>query len=404
MRKTYSKILLAALFLAMAAVSYGWAANTFIGNISMVEGNVNITRAGKAGLVAAKAGDALFAGDTIKTDDNSKAQIILGDNSTIYVAPNSNMQLKNYLLSRTEEKRNIAVKTFFGKIRFVVSKIYKVSASGTQRSWRDSNFTIETPTAVAGIKGTDFVITVSPTHTTFSVFEGLVGAKNKSSLIKGEVMLGANQASTVKKDAAPKPPIQIAPQQKQMLIMETTPPIVAKKEGGQAVAAAAKDAKEAKDAQVAEIAKDVAAKVSVKDIVEKAIDKGMNVDEAAAAAIKAGVDPQAVVYAAIAEGYSGKMVVEGAIEAGAKVDVVVKAAVAAGADTKAITEGAKDAGVTADVIATSIADAASPDTTFTFTPAATDAPLVEEYIAPTEAIVSGGGATPSTETATTSTP
>lgn len=404
MKKTYSKIPLVAFFLGMVAVSSVWAADAFIGNISMVDGNVNITRKGKADVVAAKAGDALFAGDTVKTGDNSKVQIMLGDNSTIYVAPNSNMQLKDYLLSRNEEKRNITVKAFFGKIRFVVAKIYKVSASGSQRSWRDSSFSVETPTAVAGIKGTDFVITVSPTHTTFSVFEGLVGTRNVSSLIKGEVMLGANQASTVKKDAPPKPPIQIAPQQKQMLIMETTPPIVAKKEGGEAVVAAAK---EGKDAQVAEIAKDVAAKVSVKDVIEKAIDKGMNVDEAAAAAMKAGVDTQAVVYAAITEGYSGKMVVEGAIEAGAKIEIVVKAAVAAGADTKEIAAGAKDAGVTAEVVASAISTATSSDApVFGFTAPVADAtPLVDAYIAPAIITVSGGGgATPSTKTATTSTP
>ncbi len=345
------------------------AAGTFVGNIKSIEAagagtyKVNIIRAGKPVPVAAKIGDALFEGDTIKTGANSKVQLLLSDNTTIYVAQNSNLMIKEYLLNHTQNKRNVVVKSDEGKIRMVVMKMFRAIAATADKQWKSSNVRIETPTAVAGIKGTDLVIVVSRTHTQLTVFEGVVGIRNMLSSVRGEAIVGANQTSTVKKDAPPAPPVVITPQQKQQLLKDTTPELKAEKDGGKK--AGAKDTKETKkdkdkdkEAKETKIKADLADKSKpVQDAIKKAVKSGMSLEDAIAAAIKAGADPATVVYAAIQAGYSAQQVVSAAIKAGASLASVVNAAVIAGADSKAIVQGATDAGVAPAVAADTTADA-----------------------------------------------
>ncbi|MBI5204312.1 MAG: FecR domain-containing protein [Nitrospirae bacterium] len=345
------------------------AAGAFVGNIKSIEAagtyNVNIIRAGKPVPVAAKIGDALFEGDTIKTGSSSKVQLLLSDNTTIYVAQNSNLMIKEYLLNHTQNKRNVVVKSDEGKIRMVVMKMFRAIAATADKQWKSSNVRIETPTAVAGIKGTDLVIVVSRTHTQLTVFEGVVGIRNMLSSVRGEAIVGANQTSTVKKDAPPAPPVVITPQQKQQLLKDTTPELKAEKDSGKKSGAketkeTKKDKDKDKEAKETKIKADLADKSKpVQDAINKAVKSGMSLEDAIAAAIKAGADPATVVYAAIQAGYSAQQVVSAAIKAGAPLAAVVNAAVIAGADSKAIVQGAVDAGVAPAVAADTVAVATS---------------------------------------------
>lgn len=390
-RNTIKYCFLLTVFVFITSVP-SWAANSLVGHIITLEGSVRIARAGQIGAISAKIGDELFIGDSIQTNKNSKSQIMLDDNTIIYVGEKSNLQLKTYHLNHDREKRDVIIKAISGKLRFIVSKIFKVSNSGMQRSWRNSNFRIETPTAVAGIKGTDFIITVSKTHTTFVVFEGLIGAKNRSPFIREEILVGTNQASTIKEGMAPKPLIVISPQQKQILMQDIMPTIVAQEQGKGTV-------------QVAEIVRDIAAGISTKEIIEKVVEMGMNVDEVVRVIIRAGVDPGRAVYTAIQEGYMIVLVVSGALDNMQALPTVINAAFAAGADANAIMEGAKEAGIVPELIATAIAEARSFNApVFPFTSAVIPAPVVEVYIAPSNIVLIGGGITQSTQIASPSAP
>lgn len=299
------------------------------------------------------------------------------------------------------------VKSDEGKIRMVVMKMFRAIAATADKPWKSSNVRIETPTAVAGIKGTDLVIVVSRTHTQLTVFEGVVGIRNMLSSVKGEAIVGANQTSTVKKDTPPAPPVVITPQQKQQLLKDTTPELKAEKDGGKKTGA--KDTKETKkdkdkEAKEAKIKADMADKSKpVQDSIKKAVKSGMSLEDAIAAAIKAGADPATVVYAAIQAGDSAQQVVSAAIKAGASLAAVVNAAVIAGADSKAIVQGATDAGVAPAVAADATANATSSNSQqFGYdAPPAEPAPVV---ISPAPVIGGGAGATPSTETTSKSTP
>ncbi|MBI5971238.1 MAG: FecR domain-containing protein [Deltaproteobacteria bacterium] len=416
-----------AICLSLAAAGQSYAeANA--AKLTYKEGSVSVSRNGAA-FAEAMNGQRLLEGDMVKTGKDAKATLTLNENSTINMGPESRLEIKQYIFNYDTEKRNVVVKGYSGKMRFVVSKIFKASATGGRTAWNDSNFIVQTPTATAGIKGTEFVIVVSAKHTYFAVFSGAISAKNILGQYKGEVLLGANQSSVVKYNASPKPASDVTPQQKQNLMTDTTPALMAKKDAGPQGASEKKEqsekkekpdkadkdkseakskekaAKEQSDKQeAAKIAKDAAEGKKTGDIIDGLIDSGKNVDEAVALAIKAGIDPATVIYTAIVKEYSKEKVVEGALEAGVKTSVVVKTATDAGAAKKEILAAAMDAGLSkedmvklADAVAktdTTSGDT-SGDTVLGFTAPEEPVTVTVIYVATDTYTISGGGGTAS---------
>lgn len=386
--------LLAIVFLSFLASST-WAADLSIGEITFVQGSVDVVRAGGRLIIHAKTGTTISKGDTIKTGNGSKAAIKLKDESSVYVAANSNMELTDYNIDAGQKKRNGLVKAFAGKVRLAVSMIIKESDSVSE--WKSTNFSIETPTAIAGVRGTDFVVSVHPGRTMLVVLEGVVSFMSISGNIGREVVIGANQSSNVKKNAPPAKPSTITLQQRQSIISETTPPQIAKKEGaGEPVS---------KDVKEMAVANDVAANKPMKVVIENAVDfGGLSVKEMIDTAIKAGADPAIVVYTAIAEGYMAAEVVQAAINAGAQLDEVFRAAASGGADTISIAEGAKTAGVPEPIIADSLANNTSPVPVYGYTPAENPTSAIATTPTSGIALISGPIATPGNTVASPSTP
>lgn len=378
--------LLFVLFLcAMAIPLHAMAADNFAGNIKAIEAvgaaNVNIIRAGKTTPVAAMIGDAVFAGDTIKTGANSKVQIVLSDNSTIYIAQNSSLWMKEYLANPSEGKRNVTLYTERGTLRYLVQKLFR-AISGAEKSWKASRFQIETPTAVAGIKGSDVVSETEKESSTISVLdEGVVEVESKDPQHKGKkVIVTANKSTTVKKNAPPTAAAPITPQKKEKLKKDTT-----------IQTQADKDAKDKKTKA------DVAAKKKLSKVLKDAVDSGKSIEEAVPAAIKAGADPALLVYTAVEAGYSVQGVVAGAIKAGASLDAIVNAAIKAGADQDAVAKAAVSAGASPSAVATAVASAKSSEApVFGYTPAeggTTTTTPATSYITPAPIIIGGGGGT-----------
>jgi len=385
MRANILKIAVSLLLAALPA-SYVSAAEPTVGEITFASGSVDIMRGGML-TVHATAGSRVYKGDVIKTGDNSKAEITMPDESTLYLGARSKMEMKEYSINRADGNRNGLIKALSGKIRFAVAKIIRVGAGGLG-SWKKTNFSIETPTAIAGVRGTDFVIIVSEGRTRIVVFEGNVAARNISSLIRGEVMIGPNQSSNVRRDSAPSRPAALSPGNRLLLINQIARPTTANREG-----------EGTHDSAAETIAHDISSHRPVHEVVENAADfSGLTIQEVVATAIKAGADPAAVVYAAVSSGYSNQQVVQAALNAGAPLNSVVNAAVFGGGDTAEITAGATAAGVPAETVATAVATSTSAPPPVTVQTSVTPTGSTTTFIG------GGGGAAPSTLIASPSKP
>jgi len=87
------------------------------------------------------------------SEEQSKAQAKLNDGSFITLGPYSKIVFDKSVYDPSKPARNSLLSLLFGKARFIVTKL---------ASFRDSQFKVKTPTAVAGVRGSDFAICVAP--------------------------------------------------------------------------------------------------------------------------------------------------------------------------------------------------------------------------------------------------
>ena len=114
-----------------------------MGRVIRVTGRLNIQRAKQTTWIVAKPKTEVFFGDTITTGDKSGGLIKLLDDSLIRVHANSKIVL-NTMISPVEKKHSVLL--FFGKLWNKVSK----------KALRKKVFEVQTPTAVCGVRGTEF--------------------------------------------------------------------------------------------------------------------------------------------------------------------------------------------------------------------------------------------------------
>ena len=148
MRATRSVvILLAAMFVLAQGVAA--AALDTIGTVRSSAGTATITRAGQD--LPATAGTKLRAGDTLTTGSDGSMGVILRDNSTLSLGPESSIVIETFLFSPYEGKLGLLARISRGTMAYLSGLIGKL-APGSAR--------FETPMASIGIRGTRFAVKV----------------------------------------------------------------------------------------------------------------------------------------------------------------------------------------------------------------------------------------------------
>ncbi|MBI5560518.1 MAG: FecR domain-containing protein [Deltaproteobacteria bacterium] len=194
-----------------------WSEVVYFGKITAVAGKVESQRKDAAAAAPANVGDMVFEGGSVKTHAASRAGITLRDNSRVFIGPNSKVRLGKFTLDDAEETRDAEVDVSYGKLRVITAKIMKATAAGERRPWRNLNFTVETPTAVAVIKGSDCVFNVTPDNTDIGCFDGMAIVKNKDPKVEGEEIIGSDEDGSVPKDKPPSGPSGMTPDEKDAL-------------------------------------------------------------------------------------------------------------------------------------------------------------------------------------------
>ncbi len=116
-----------------------------MGKVASMQGTVAIQRAKQTTWLQARKHTEIFFGDIIQTGEGSEAVISLVDDSIMRVRANSKIVL-NTRISPVEKKSSVLL--FFGRLWSKVSR----------KALRKKVFEVQTPTAVCGVRGTDFEI------------------------------------------------------------------------------------------------------------------------------------------------------------------------------------------------------------------------------------------------------
>lgn len=120
-----------------------------IGHIQTLKGAASILRADKT--VAAAVGITLYSGDTIRTAKMDSVGIVLTDDSTFSLGPNSEIVLKDYLFNPKEGKFSLVTRMARGTFSYLSGMIGKLSPSSIH---------LELPDATIAVRGTKLLIKV----------------------------------------------------------------------------------------------------------------------------------------------------------------------------------------------------------------------------------------------------
>ncbi len=193
----YSAILSALLVLWPLKLSQGEFKPTEA-RINFMKGHVNIQRVTAETWRPAFIKMSLYTGDKVKCEELAETEIIMNDGSIIKLKDNSLMEIELMERDKKEKTTRTALKVYQGK---VLGSIKKLSS-------KSSKFTVTTPTAVAGIRGTVFGVFVEGDSTELNVLKGEVGIQGDTG---GEVLVKDKMMITVAKgDSAHNPVVMTA--------------------------------------------------------------------------------------------------------------------------------------------------------------------------------------------------
>ena len=162
------------------------------GQISRLIPTVNLQHGNRVQL--ASAGAKVLWGDMVTTDRGGRARITLDDGSILNVGSESSLRIVQHDAANQRTQVQLA----YGRLR----------ASAVRLARAGSSFEVRTPTAVAGVVGTDFTLEFTNGMTSVHVFEGSINFCN----LTGQcVTVGAGFTSISRGNEPPSQPSPTPP-------------------------------------------------------------------------------------------------------------------------------------------------------------------------------------------------
>ena len=122
------------------------------GTFKQVQGEIRLGT--DAGRPAPQSGDALRAGERIATGKDGAASLVLKDGTVLTLGPNTTANLSQFQFDATTQEGNFVLELLQGSVRVVTGLLAKINPD---------RFKVKTPTAVVGVRGTDFIVEATPT-------------------------------------------------------------------------------------------------------------------------------------------------------------------------------------------------------------------------------------------------
>ncbi len=162
------------------------------GKVSRMIPAVNLQRGAKVS--PASTSMPVLWGDTLTTDRGGRARVALDDGSILNVGSDSSIRV----VSHDAAAQRTQIQLAYGRLR----------SSAVRLARANSSFEVRTPTAVAGVVGTDFALFFENNISRVVVFEGKVNFCN----LAGQcVVVGAGMTSAVRGNESPSSPTVTPP-------------------------------------------------------------------------------------------------------------------------------------------------------------------------------------------------
>jgi len=186
------------------------------GVFMIVKGDVKVIS--KSKMSSAKVGMKVTEGDTVTTGPESRAKIVMSDKNVLNISPNSKVLIEIYKNNSATGEKKVELKVDHGKVRATVEQKYDDE---------ENTFKIKTPTAVAGVRGTDFSVSFDPISKLSKVitFKGAVAVA--SSTLSGNngslapILIRAGESTDIDPVSGPSAPIKLPSNELEKLDQES---------------------------------------------------------------------------------------------------------------------------------------------------------------------------------------
>jgi len=148
MKNTVTAALLLSALCILPAADAAFAGDP-IGVVRTASGAATVTRGEKT--LPAAPGLKIMAGDTLGTGRDGSLGVILRDDSSLSIGPESRLVLRSFHFSPTEGKFDLVARITRGTMVYLSGLIGKLAPEKAR---------FETPTATIGIRGTRFAVKV----------------------------------------------------------------------------------------------------------------------------------------------------------------------------------------------------------------------------------------------------
>jgi hypothetical protein len=142
-------LLLAALLLAGTVAPA--PAQEVVGSVADLTGDAQLGRGGAWSAVAI--GTEVALGDTVRTGRPGRLRIVFRDDSVLAVADDTEVRIDEQVFDPDAGSVSTLLRLLKGKVRSLLSDYYKQYGA---------SYEVETPVAIASVRGTEFVITYDP--------------------------------------------------------------------------------------------------------------------------------------------------------------------------------------------------------------------------------------------------
>jgi hypothetical protein len=151
---------------------------------------VEVVSKGQTAAQALQKGARLSEGDRIRTGKGGAAEVVLGDGSLVRVGELSDLEIDKLDVDASNQPTTSRFNLASGQARaWVARQVVAKVGTGMGR------FAVQTPTAVAAVRQTDFALANERVYT----FAGVVETRSTDPSVTGFVLCGRNRYTDVKK-------------------------------------------------------------------------------------------------------------------------------------------------------------------------------------------------------------
>lgn len=171
------------------------------GIFMVVKGDVEV-ESQKTGKFKAKVSSKVYAGDTVTTGADGRGKIVMSDRNVLNISPDTKFKINKYENDSATGVKNVDIDLSQGKLRSNVEQKY---------DGEKSQFLIKTPTAVAGVRGTQFLTSFDRVtrRTEIVTFKGTVALSLPGSSAPPVLVKKGQTSSVSQGQSAPEAPKQM---------------------------------------------------------------------------------------------------------------------------------------------------------------------------------------------------